>query len=44
MRKQQMMSKLDELKELVKLDDCFYTPLDEDRVIIMIDDLKEKIT
>lgn len=43
MHKEQMLKKLEELKQLVKLDDCFYTPLDEDRVMHLIDNVMNEI-
>jgi len=38
-----MMKKLEELKRLVKLDDSFYTPSDEDHIIRLVDDVATEI-
>lgn len=43
MHKEQMLKKLDELKQLVKLDDSFYTPADENRIVRLVDDVANEI-
>lgn len=43
MYKEQMLKKLEELKQFVKLDDNFYTPLDEDRILRLVDNLTTEI-
>lgn len=39
-----MMKKLEELKQLVKLDDSFYTPDDEDKIIRLVDNIATEIS
>ena len=43
MHKEKMLKKLEELKQLVKLDDNFYTPVDENRIVRLVDDVANEI-